>query len=161
MHQIIRSAKMHGLQELDGFPRSRWILSAGIQAESKILHFHSPDICTMEQHDAKGVYSTYSMYLYVCVNSALQVGHQISLGKTYIFSTSRPPPLGTSLHSQALVFPVFVWLSIIAASTSGIVFSSELGTPAKSATSFYCDGFLTRLYCHAPSLRSMAHSISS
>ena len=53
MHQIIRSAKMHGLQELDGFPRSRWILSAGIQAESKILHFHSPDICTMEQHDAK------------------------------------------------------------------------------------------------------------
>ncbi len=102
------------------------------------------------------------MYLYVfCVNSALQVGHQISLGKTYIFSTSRPPPLGTSLHSQALVFPVFVWLSIIAASTSGIVFSSELGTPAKSATSFYCDGFLTRLYCHALSLRSMAHSISS
>jgi len=38
------------LQELDGFPRSRWILSAGIQAESIIQHFHSPDISAMEQH---------------------------------------------------------------------------------------------------------------
>ena len=63
-----------------------------------------------------------------CGISALQVGHQISLGKVCIFSTSRPPLVRgtslTSLHRQALVFPVFVWLSITAASTSGILFSS-------------------------------------
>lgn len=65
----------------------------------------------------------------------MQVGHQIqiSLGKVCIFSTSRPPLVRgtslTSLHRQALVFPVFVWLSITAASTSGILFSS--GTQGK------------------------------
>ena len=55
-----------------------------------------------------------------------------------IFSTSRPRPLRgtslTSLHRQALVFPVFVWLSITAASTSGILFSSGTQGKPNSAT---------------------------
>lgn len=75
-----------------------------------------------------------------CVISALQVGHQISLGKVCIFSTSRPPLVRgtslTSLHRQALVFPVFVWLSITAASTSGILFSSGTQGKPNSATCY-------------------------
>ena len=115
IYQIIRSAKMHAdVQELDGFPRSRWILSAGIQAESKIQHFHSPDISAMEQH--------------LC----------ILWDFSFASWTPRPPPLGgtslTSLHRQALVFPVFVWLSITAASTSGILFSSGTQGKPNSAT---------------------------